>query len=175
MDTLNLSLLIGLLAVGTWYDIRSHRIPNMLIIAGLITGVLTNTILHGFSGAATATAGGLVGLAVLLPFYMMRTLGAGDVKLMAVVGAFLGPTNVLMVILATFLSGGIMALVVAARSGMMPRLLQNIKLMLFGAFVKISAGQTPNMNDLPESVGKLPYAVAITAGTLAYLAWQHIR
>lgn len=174
MDELNIGLLIGLLTIATWQDIRSHRIPNALIITGWVIGVVLSAWLNGMSGVVNALEGGVIGLAVLLPFYLMRTLGAGDVKLMAVVGVFLGPTDVLMAILATFLAGGVMALVVAIRLGMMTRLLQNVKLMLFGAVVKMSAGQTPNMNDLPESVGKLPYAVAITVGTLSYLAWQHM-
>jgi prepilin peptidase CpaA len=173
MDTLNIGVLIGLLAIATWHDIRSHRISNTLILTGWVTGILLSAWLHGLTGVVSAVEGGALGLLALLPFYLMRTLGAGDVKLMAVVGVFLGSADVLMAILGTFLAGGVMALVVAIRAGMMLRLLQNLKLMLFGAVVKISVGQTPKMDDLPESVGKLPYAVAITVGTLSYLVWKH--
>lgn len=152
---------------------RSRRIPNALILTGWIIGVSVSAWLNGIAGVISALEGSIVGLVVLLPFYLIRTLGAGDVKLMAVVGAFLGPTDVLMAILATFLAGGVMALVLAIRLGMVARLLQNLKLMLLGAIVKVSAGQAPNMDDLPISVGKLPYAVAISAGTIGYLFWRH--
>jgi prepilin peptidase CpaA len=53
-------------------------------------------------------------------------------------------------------------------------MVQNIKLMLFGGLLKMHAGQLPTMNDLPASVAKLPYAVAITVGTLGYLVWQRM-
>jgi len=174
MDGLTIGLLIGLLTIATWHDVRGHRIPNVLVITGWVAGMLLSAWLHGGAGIVGAMEGGVIGLVALLPFYLMRTLGAGDVKLMSVVGVFLGPTDVLMAILGTFLAGGVMAMIVAIHAGMVSRLVQNVKLMLFGAVVKISAGQAPNMDDLPESVGKLPYAVAITAGTLGYLAWQRI-
>lgn len=173
MDELNIGLLISLLTLATWHDVRSHRIPNALILTGWIIGVSVSAWLNGIAGVISALEGSIVGLVVLLPFYLIRTLGAGDVKLMAVVGVFLGPTDVLMAILATFLAGGVMALALAIRMGMVARLLQNVKLMLLGAIVKVGAGQAPNMDDLPISVGKLPYAVAITAGTLGYLIWRH--
>ncbi|MDR3390401.1 MAG: prepilin peptidase [Sulfuriferula sp.] len=173
MNETSTVLLIGLLAIATWHDVRSHRIPNALILTGWISGVLLSAGLNGMTGIASAIAGGIIGLAALLPFYLIRTLGAGDVKLMAVVGVFLGPGGVLMAILGTFLAGGIMALVMAIRMGTASRLLQNVKLMLFGVAVKISAGQAPIINDPPVSVGKLPYAAAISVGTLGYLIWQH--
>lgn len=106
--------------------------------------------------------------------YWLRAMGAGDVKLMAMVGAFLGPSEVLGVVLATFVAGGVMALAVVLWSRQLANLLQNIKLVLLGGLVKLSAGKLPLMNDLPVSVGKLPYAVAITVGTLGHLVWQRL-
>jgi prepilin peptidase CpaA len=53
-------------------------------------------------------------------------------------------------------------------------MLLNIKLILFGSLIKMNAGQLPVMNDMPVSVARLPYAVAITVGTFAYLVWQRL-
>lgn len=175
MDELNLGLLISLLTIATWHDVRSHRIPNMVIMTGWVTGLVLSLWLNGTTGIISAIEGSAVGLVALLPLYLIRTLGAGDVKLMAVVGVFLGPTDILMAVLGTFLAGGVMALAVAAYTGMLARLLQNVKLMLLGTAVKMSVGQAPLMNDLPTSVGKLPYAVAISAGTLGYLGLHTLR
>ncbi len=173
-----------LLLVISRQDIRSHRIPNKLVLIGVVTGVVLNGLLPEGWGFNSAIPGGLgwlgalkglgVGMAVLLPIYWLRAMGAGDVKLMAMVGAFLGPTDVLGAVLATFIAGGLMALVVVLWSKQLANFLQNIKLILLGGVVKMSAGQLPLMNDLPVSVGKLPYAVAITVGTLGYLAWQRL-
>jgi len=101
-------------------------------------------------------------------------MGAGDVKMIGMVGAFLGPDDVLGAILSIFVVGGVMALLVVMWSKQLKPMLQNVKLILYGSAVKLSAGEAPLMNDLPVSVGKLPYAVAITLGTFTYLIWQRL-
>ncbi|MDQ1314210.1 MAG: prepilin peptidase CpaA [Pseudomonadota bacterium] len=163
-----------MLLVAAWHDIKDHRIPNPLVVAGALAGVFQHARMDGWHGLAFGAEGIAVGFAVLLPFYVMRMLGAGDVKLMAMVGAFLGPWGVLGALLATFLAGGVLALGVALRAKAMTRLVRNLKLMALGSMVRMSEGQAPSVDDLPESVGKLPYAVAIASGTLGYLIWKHV-
>lgn len=185
MGLLEFLPLVGLLLVIAWQDICSHRISNKLVLIGVMLGIALNGLLPEGWGFNSVIPGGLgwlaalqglgVGMAVLLPIYWLRTMGAGDVKLMGMVGAFLGPNDVLGVLLATFVSGGVMALVMVFWSKQVGQLLQNIKLMLLGGVVRMSAGQFPLMDDLPVSVGKLPYAVAIMIGTLGYLTWQRLK
>lgn len=178
-------LLICLLVIAAWYDIKTRRIPNWLVLTGLLIGVLAhgllpaglgfnNTFVPGGLGWLAALQGTGIGLAVLLPLYLLRAMGAGDVKLMGMVGAFLGPVHVQGAILFTLLAGGLIALVLALQSGMLKRLIQNIKFILMGGMVKMSVGQLPAMDDLPLSVGKLPYGVAIAMGTCSWLAWQRL-
>lgn len=184
MGLLALVPLVVLLLMVAQQDIRSHRIPNKLVLIGVVLGVVLNGLLPEGWGFNSVIPGGLgwlpalqglgIGMAVLLPMYWLRAMGAGDVKLMAMVGAFLGPSEVLGVVLATFVAGGVMALAVVLWSRQLANLLQNIKLVLLGGLVKLSAGKLPLMNDLPVSVGKLPYAVAITVGTLGHLVWQRL-
>lgn len=168
-------MLTGLLLTAAWHDIKSHRIPNLLILTGALTGLLLRTGLEGWVGLVQAIEGFLVGLAVLLPFHVLRMLGAGDVKLMAMVGVFLGPWGVLGALLATFLAGGVLALAFAMRVGAMRRMMHNLKLMAFGSMLRMSEGKAPSVDDLPESMGKLPYAVAIAVGTLGYVAWRYTK
>lgn len=175
MDRIGIGILAGLLLAAAWHDIKSHRIPNLLILAGLFAGLLLRAWLEAWPGVVVALEGCAVGLAVLLPFYVLRILGAGDVKLMAMVGAFLGPWGVLGALLGTFLAGGILALAVALRVKAVDRLLQNMKLMARGRRARMSEGLVPSVDGLPASVGKLPYAVAIAAGTLGYLVWRQMR
>jgi prepilin peptidase CpaA len=172
VDEISIGVLTGVLLAAAWRDTKCHRIPNLLVLAGMLAGILLRTRLEGWFGLAGALEGCAVGLAVLLPFYILRMLGAGDVKLMAMVGVFLGPWGVLGALLATFLAGGVLALGVAVRAKMARRLLHNLKLMAFGSMVRMGEGRAPSVDDLPESVGKLPYAVAIAAGTLGYIAWR---
>ncbi len=182
---LALTPLFCLLLMVTRQDVRTRRIPNKLVLIGILMGVALNGFLPEGSGFNNTTPGGLgflvaleglvVGLVMLLPIYYLRAMGAGDVKLMAMVGAFLGPNDILGVVLATFVAGGLMALILVVRSKQFGQMLQNIKLILLGGMVKMSAGQLPLMNDLPISVGKLPYALAITVGTFGFLVWQRMQ
>lgn len=176
--------LMLLLLVATREDLLTRRIPNRLVLIGIVLGFGFNGLLPSGSGFNSEVPGGLgwlaaikglaLGFGVLLPLYLMRAMGAGDVKLMAMVGAFLGPADVMGVIIATFIAGGVMALVVALWAQQLKAMLQNIRLMLFGSVIKINAGQLPDMHEMPTSVARLPYAVAITVGTLSYLVWQSI-
>jgi prepilin peptidase CpaA len=176
--------LATLLLAAAWCDLKSHRIPNSLVFGGAVLGLLLNGLLPQGLGFNSVVPGGLgwwealqglgMGLVVLLPLYWLHAMGSGDVKLMAMVGAFLGPSQVLGVLLGTFLIGGMMALAIALRAGAMLRLLKNMKLLVIDGVVKVSTGQVPTMDDLPESVGKMPYAVAIAAGTLGYLMWRRM-
>jgi prepilin peptidase CpaA len=132
------------------------------------------THLPGGAGFLHAIEGGAIGLAALLPMYLLRAMGAGDVKLMAMVGVFLGPVDVLGAVLATFLAGGALSLGYAWRIGVLRRTLQNIRMVLCAGAVKVAGGSFPTLDDAPETTAKFPYAVAIAAGTLGYLAWKGV-
>lgn len=183
-DLMVLLPLVILLALAAWQDIKEHRIANRVVLAGVIIGFMFNAFIPPGDGFNSPAPGGLgwwgsltgigMGMIVLLPFYLLRAMGAGDVKLMGMVGAFLGPGQVLGALLGTFLVGGIMALIIALRADAIGRLLENVKCMLLGGVVKMSAGQAPLMNDLNQSVGKLPYAVAIAVGSVAYMIWRRL-
>jgi prepilin peptidase CpaA len=181
---LALTPMIGLLLVIAWQDIQSHRISNKLVLIGVLLGILLNGLLPegwGFNSAIPgavgwekAFMGSGIGMAVFFPLYWLRVMGAGDVKLMALVGAFLGSNDILGAILAILVMGGLMAIGFTLWSRQLGPLYQNIKLMLLTGMVKMSAGKLPDINDSLVSVGKLPYAVAISSGTFGYLIWQRI-
>ena len=136
MGMLALAPLVLLLLAVTQQDIRGYRIPNKLVLVGVVLGVALNALLPSGWGFNSAIPGGLgwlealkgfgVGLVVLLPMYWLRAMGAGDVKLMAMVGAFLGPGDLLGVVLATFIAGGVIAIVMVVWSRKLASFLQNI-------------------------------------------------
>ncbi len=76
--------------VAAILDWRYRRIPNWLTVSGMAAGVVINTILYRWPGLKTALLGALLGLGVLLPFVLVRSLGAGDWKLAGALGACLG-------------------------------------------------------------------------------------
>lgn len=172
MESVKVGVLAVLLFAAAWGDIRRHRIPNMLILTGLLLAMLLALWQDGLAALPSAGGGAILGLLVFLPFYLLRTLGAGDVKLMAVVGGFLGPTELLGAILGTFLAGGVMALAFTLLRGQLVQMLRNIRGMLVSGMIDVSLKQMPVMDAGAQSVGKLPYAVAIAVGTLGFMAMQ---
>lgn len=102
--------LFVILAIAAYGDVRSHRISNRLSLLGLMTGLGLQYLGNGLQGVASGLLGVGVGLACFAPFYLFRAMGAGDVKLLAGVGAFLGPQGALYAALFSLLAGGLGAI-----------------------------------------------------------------
>ena len=178
-------VLLVLLAVAVRHDVRSRRIPNQLILAGMIlAGVLQLALPRGAGlfvepfgsiGILWSVAGFGLGLALLLPMYALRALGAGDVKLLAMIGAFVGPAPIFGIALCTLLIGGVLALGVALSQGTLKRVLNNSKHLIMSSVFGVLGGQSPAMDAPTEPSGKLPYAIALACGTLPYLAYAAVH
>ena len=135
--------------VGAVLDLRSRRIPNWLTGSALLAGLLANALLRGFDGAVVALAGAALGLALLLPFYALRAMGAGDVKLLAGVGALVGPQALVSVAVYGGVAGGLLSILVLLLRGRL----------LFGLQQAVVLRRLPTLSGL-----KAPYGVAIAAG-----------
>lgn len=114
-------VLFVLLSLAVREDMLSHRIPNRLTVAVLSLGLAFALLDGGIEGGLAAVGGVLVGGSVLLPFYLAGKVGAGDVKLMGAVGAFLGPMDALLASAIALIAGATLAigilLVRAVQSG----------------------------------------------------------
>lgn len=154
---------IALVIAAASTDIQCRRIPNVLVAAGLLGALLVQCWLRGIpAGAAAWLAGAVVGLLLFLPFYVMRGMAAGDVKLLAMVGAWIGPSLVFYAALATCVIGGMWMLALTARRRQLRKVLGNIFILAHPALRDGGAASI-------ESVGSVPYGVAIAAGTVAVL------
>jgi prepilin peptidase CpaA len=179
MTVLPLIILCALLALAVWNDLRTRRIPNAVVFGGAVLGLLFNSALppgdglfiqvFGGIGFFSALAGLALGLCLLLPMYAMRALGAGDVKLMAMIGAFVGPGAVAGITLLTLLAGGVLAMAVAGFNGRLKVMLFNTWHMIKYSMLRSLAGEVPKMDAPAAASGRLPYAVAIAAGAAPYL------
>lgn len=171
-----LTLLTPLLGIALWHDAVARRIPNWLVLTGLIAGLACNTFLPrgeglflpatGGIGFVSSLLGALAGLAIMFPLFALRAMGAGDAKLMAALGAFLGPSQILGAALLTFAAGGVLSLGAALCSRSLPRVFNNLRLMTL--FVVAGRQSGLALSDV-ATTGRLPYAIAIACGTALQL------
>jgi prepilin peptidase CpaA len=153
-------------------DWRFRRIPNWLTLSGFTTGVVVNTILFRWNGAKSAMLGAALGLALLLPFLLIRSLGAGDWKFAGALGACLGPRQLVSVLIATIFLAGLMALVVVIYKGRIRQTLLNIVHVL-AAFFSLRLPPRDISLDNPQAT-KIPLGVAMAAAVVVYGIGQAI-
>lgn len=174
MEILTTALLLLFLAAAVITDLRARIIPNALVLAGALTG-LSLAALHPEGIGFLSGLGGLaLGLAILLPLYLLRAMGAGDVKLMAMTGAFLGPAAIAEAALWVLLTGGVLALVFSLRRGVARRMAANLREMFFSAAASVQIRSLPDFSAGPQTAARLPYAVAIALGVAAFLLARHL-
>ena len=141
-------------------DWRYRRIPNWLTVSGAAAGIATNAVLCRWPGLKTALLGMGLGLAVLLPFVLVRSLGAGDWKLAGALGACLGPRQLLSVLFVAILVEGAIALGFIIYKRRLAQTLRNIVHILAALFSLRMPGFEVSL-DNPEST-KIPRGVAMS-------------
>jgi prepilin peptidase CpaA len=163
------AVLLSLVAAAT--DLRSRRIPNWLTVPGLLIGVAANTALGGWSGLKASLLGATVGLTLLLPFVLLRSLGAGDWKLAGALGAFTGPSLLIDLLLGSVLVAGVMAMALVIYKRRTRETVRNIGHILVSLVTFRLPGERVSL-DNPESL-KVPYGVAL-AFTVALYGAAHV-
>jgi prepilin peptidase CpaA len=163
-----LLVMVGLSAVT---DIRQRRIPNALTLGGAACALLYRGLSGGFAGLGSSVGGWAVGLALFMPMYLIRGMGAGDVKLLGAVGAWVGPTGALWSAFYTVLAGGLLALVMGAAAGYLGTAFRNLWTML--AFWRATGPRPVPGLTLDDARGpRLPYGLAIALGTAIFVLTQ---
>lgn len=147
-------------------DWRYRRIPNWLTVTGLVAGLAANTILGRWQGLKFALLGVLLGLGLLLPFVLLRSLGAGDWKLAGALGACLGPRQLLSVLIGTIFVAGAMALGLVIWKGRLKRTLVNIAHLLGALFSLRMPGSEVSLDD-PQAT-RIPFGVAMALTVVFY-------
>jgi len=161
-----------LAGVAGYTDWRQRRIPNWLTVSGALAGIAVNVIVSGRAGLKTSLLGLGLGLLLLLPFVLLRSLGAGDWKLAGALGACVGWQALADLLIGSIFVAGIMAFALVIYKRRLGQTLRNIGRML-GAMVQLHMpGQEVSL-DNPESL-KIPYGVALAVTTLCYgaLNWR---
>jgi prepilin peptidase CpaA len=164
-------IITAIALTGCLWDLQTRRIPNYLTFGGATLGVLYALVTGGWQAAAVSAAGWAVGLILFIPFFLLRGLGGGDVKLLAALGAWFGPAGMLVLAFYTAVAGGLLALVVVLFTGYFSTAFKNLWLLLCHWRVT-GLKAVPDISlDNPHS-RRLPYGVAIAAGAVTTL-WLH--
>ncbi|MFM0082186.1 A24 family peptidase [Paraburkholderia sediminicola] len=161
---------LALVMIAALSDLHTRKIPNWLVAMALVVALPVQVALHEEAEGMQMWLGGcLTGGLLLLPGYLMRLMGAGDVKLMAAVGAFCGAYGAFEIGLATFAVGGAWSLVVLLRRRQMLTGLIAAASLLVETAVP-GDGNVRRRNGLAHgSIGTIPYGVAIAIGSTVVL------
>lgn len=176
-----MGLLLGICVT----DVRERRIPNRLVLAGLVLALGWQVLgaagdglfaAHdpGSLGIARALAGACAGFAAFLVLHLARAMGAGDVKLMAFLGAVFGLSALPWLLLCIFATGGVLAALRLFEADRRRKLIGNFRLILFGAASRAAGGAGPSFDPAADTADRLPFALAMVGGAfvLAALQWS---
>ncbi len=160
-------LLAGFLALWAGgLDWRYRRIPNWLTVPGLVAGIAVNTLADGWPGAKIALLGAGLGLLLLLPLVLVKALGAGDWKLIGALGACLGSTRLIAVLIGSMFVAGIMAIGLIVYKGRIRESARNMAHML-GAFLTLHLPGREVSLDNPDAV-KIPFGVSVAVTVILF-------
>lgn len=157
---------VVLALIAGWTDLRYRRIPNWLTVPAALAGILGNAALSGWVGLKMSLLGIGLGLALLLPFVLLRSLGAGDWKFAGALGAFTGSERLIDILIGSIFIAGVMALALIIYKGRVLATLRNIG----HIFVSLVTFRLPGSHvtlDDPNSV-KIPKGVALSLTVVTY-------
>jgi prepilin peptidase CpaA len=160
------ALVVGAVACG--FDVRTRRIPNALTFGAAGAAIVFHAVAGGVSGVTSSVLGWMLGVALVAAPFVLGGMGAGDVKLVAALGAWLGPPDTFWLAMFTGIAGALIALLLATARGYLRQALRNLWLLL--AYWRL-AGVRP-MSELTLETAKGPrlaYAFSIFAGMVATL------
>jgi prepilin peptidase CpaA len=149
-------------------DLSTRRIPNAVLLPALVAALFLNSLAGGLTGLIDSVAGLAIGIVMLLPLYILGRMGAGDLKLLGVVGSILGAWGAIVAGFATMIAGGILGILYLAWLLMKPDVIARMS-----HLASFFTGKEPPNVVAFESVraAEIPYAIAIAAGTFCTLIY----
>ena len=171
MTTLSVAHIAVLITagLGCGWDVRTRRIPNVVTFGAAAAALLFYTITGGVSGLTFSAAGWLVASVLLCGSFLLGGMGAGDVKLIGALGAWLGPVEALWLAVFTGIAGGIAALLVAVSRGYLSQACRNIGVLLMH-WRAVGLRPAPQLTLATSQGPRLAYAVPMLGATIA-IVW----
>ncbi len=168
---------VTFVAAAALLDLTTRKIPNRLTVPAAMLAFGINYLSAGAVGALHSAEGLGIGLAAFLPMFLAGGTGAGDVKAMAAVGAFLGPAGAFFAVLWTLIAGLVGALAVLVAADGPGGIRELIRRWVFRAYVLLSTGHLAHVSRPEDDAAarRFPYGLAIASGTIVSLAWGAYR
>lgn len=166
-------MLIIFLVTAVITDFSDHRIPNAITLCATMVGLSSHLYLGGLQGAGLSVGGLLVSMGCLLPFYLLGGMGAGDVKMMGAIGAFVGPQASVLAVAVGLVAGafgGILVLLVNGISGR-PSLRGDATDSQREGVLTTAHGAFPAVANKKVLKTRFPYGLALAAGAIASLVY----
>lgn len=165
------ALLIPGILLGSWIDYSERRVPNWLNASLIVLGFFVQGCCNGWDGMTTGFWGLVTGFGLLIVPWMMHGMGAGDVKLMAAIGVWIGPLLTFYSFALGAVIGGITAVIMIVSTGRLRSACANMSIII----AKCTSPQTffgeyGSAKSFGTTSQLLPYGVPLTAGTLIILA-----
>jgi prepilin peptidase CpaA len=177
--SITFAILVPGILYASWIDYAQRRVPNWLNATLALLGLATQTLAFGWyrsgdagvsGGLACGLLGLLVGFGVLIVPWAMHGMGAGDVKLLAAIGCWLGPWLTLLSFAAGAIVGGIVAAVMIYTSGRTVHAITNVQTILTKMRrLETAFGEFGGAKTFGDTSQLLPYGVPLTIGTLGVL------
>lgn len=169
LENWHIKVVSAILILAAWIDGRELKVPNWITFPMVLAGLVYSTCVGGWAGLGAGLVGMCVGLLTLMPLYAVGGMGAGDVKLMAGIGAWLGWQITLTAFAVSTVVGAVMAVVMVLLKKNVKHHYENFLLILSEWMViknpyelsKIAAERKPKMM-------LLPYGIPICIGTIGY-------
>lgn len=181
LNYINSIILIILLILASFFDVKYKKIPNFLTLPVMLWGVLSSTIINGFKGFQFSIFGLLFGIGIFIIPFALYLIGGGDVKLMGAVGALTGWKFSLSAVLYSGIAGGIIAIIITLVDINLINLIKKMIIQILSIILKFFHIRTDketllkklhNIDEvnLHNTKKYIPYGVAITIGTLLVLS-----
>ena len=156
--------------VAAFTDFKSRRIPNWLVLIGLVAGFGLNAALGGWSGLAAAGLGFGLALLIYVPLFILRAMGGGDVKLMAAIGCLAGPHNWFTIFILASIAGAVYAVFLLFAKRAMGGAIWNIFHIVKELIrLRLPFRSKPELDIGHSKALSVPHGVSIALGTLLFL------
>ena len=169
--------LLIMLALAVMTDSNTHKIPNILVLFGLVVSLFCQTLLLEGAGGLNWLAGVVIAFTGFVPIYIVGGMAAGDVKLMMAVGGFLGYPLIINALACSYIAGGLLAIIYVIFKGKLLPLLHNLRSIILSLLIKTTTDISVENTVLQNSVGRMPYALAIATGSIIalYLKYADLK